>query len=89
METQAKMRGQRTRVTSMAQKPVVEPQTRGTEDETGARQTGATMKGVRMMGKQEGRRSPVEPKGWRVEVQPETWKSMAEAERRSPEESWG
>lgn len=37
--------------------------------------------GVRTTGKPEGRRSPVELKGWRVEAHPETLKYVVEAER--------
>lgn len=64
-----------TRATSMARRPKVELLARGTEEETGDRQTWA-MK----TGKPEGRRSPVELKVWRFEVQPVTQMSMPKAE---------
>lgn len=73
-------RGQRTRATSPAWKSKVELLAHGTEAEMGARLTGVTTEGVRMTGKLEGSRSPVEMKGWRVEAQPETRKSMVEVE---------
>lgn len=46
-------------------------------------QTGAEIVEVRTMEEPEGRRSPVEPEGWRVEAQLLTRKSEAESERRS------
>lgn len=70
-------RGRRTRATSKAWKPKVERLAHMTEAEPGIRLTGATMERVRMMGKPEGGRSLVKPKGWRVEARPETRKSVA------------
>lgn len=63
MDKPARQRGRLTRATSMARKPKVKLLANGTDVETGARQTRATTE------KPEGRRSPVEPKGWRVEAQ--------------------
>lgn len=57
IESHAKLRGRRTRATSMARKPKVDMLARETEAEMEARQTGATTAEVRMMGKLEGRRS--------------------------------
>ncbi len=85
MKEPAEQKGRRTRVTSKAWKPKVEQLARVTEAELGIWLTGATMEQARTMGKPEGGRSPVKPKGWRVEAQPETRKSMAEAERQPTE----
>lgn len=60
MEKPVEQRGRRTRASSTAGKPKVELLDCRTEAETGAWQTRATMEGVKMMGKPEGRRSPVE-----------------------------
>lgn len=77
----AEQRGRWTRATSMAKKFKVELLAHGIEVVTGARQTGAMMERVRTTGMPEGRRRPVESKGWRVEVLTETRKSVVEAER--------
>lgn len=75
------LRDQQTRATSTAWKPKVKPLPHGTEAETGAWQTRAMTEGVRMTGKPEGRRSQVDPRGWRVEAQSETRKSVPEVEQ--------
>ncbi|ROL42784.1 hypothetical protein DPX16_8530 [Anabarilius grahami] len=62
-------------------KPKVELLAHGIEVETGAQQTGAMTERVMTTGKPEGRRSPVESKGWMVEVLPETRKSVVEQGR--------
>ncbi len=56
-----------------------------TEAEPGTQLTGATMERASTTEKPEGGRSPVKPKGWRVEAQPETRTSVAEAEGRPTE----
>lgn len=50
-------------------KPKVEPLAHRTQVEMGARQTEVIM---------EGRKSLVEPKGWRFEAQLETWKIVSD-----------
>lgn len=63
MEYLVKQRGQRTRATATGRKPKVELLARGSEAETGARQTAATMEGVRTAEKSEGQRNWVELTG--------------------------
>lgn len=68
VETQAKSRRRRPRVTPMDWRAKAELQACETKVEAGAQQTRAEPVGVRTKVDLEGRRSPAESKGWRDKV---------------------